>query len=478
MKLTSKIKTKISQDCIRDIAAVCDTMRINSSQHKMLIIQQLLMKDNVKFSVLGGATNRLTLLIDGYTFKFAVDHQGYEDNFVEYSICRELQPYVTKTYETNGYILVAECVRTMSLTDFKLRKSDIERILSTLSQDYLLGDVGYIKKNYTNWGIRDDGSVVILDYAYIHRGTEALFLCEVCGNGILRYDSTFTTLKCSNVSSCNATFTYVDRKRVQGDQVDFDMIEEMKAQSVKLTKDVTEKEVTISETDGVLVSGNKKIIYSADEYVKYMEDKNKMNLTDYEETTLQDLLVAKVKLQNQIDDGTADKSVYDRLNKINAKYDKLCNEAKARNEAEEEVEYRGDDLLFDGDDEESVVEETERVSDEAYGMSTDDIVNMVLGRTPSIGSTPVIPEEANKSEKTQAEEEFSTDDLINMIRKNQSKNTTEEPEASVENKEEPVKVEEEQETDVKPQVDPKAIEEAMTSGSTDDEGVYLNGGKL
>ena len=167
MKLTSKIKANIPQECLRDIAAVCTTMRINSYHHKMLIVQQLLLKHGVKFSVLGGATNRLTLFIDGYTFKFAMDHQGFEDNFIEYSICRELQPYVTKTYETNGYVLVAECVKPMTRTDFKLRKSDIERILSTLSQDYLLGDVGYTKKNYTNWGIRDDGSVVILDYAYI-----------------------------------------------------------------------------------------------------------------------------------------------------------------------------------------------------------------------------------------------------------------------------------------------------------------------
>lgn len=110
-------------------------MRINSSQHKMLIIQQILKRNGIHFSVLGGATNRIALYIDGYAVKFAVDHQGYVDNLIEYSISYELQPYVTKSYETNGYILIAETVKTMSLDDFKLRRTDIETILSNLSQE-------------------------------------------------------------------------------------------------------------------------------------------------------------------------------------------------------------------------------------------------------------------------------------------------------------------------------------------------------
>ena len=130
MKIKSKIKQLFCDDLLNLCAVTCDTMRINSSQHKMLIIQQLLKKYNIPFSVLGGATNRIALYIDRYAVTFAVDHQGYVDNLVEYSISRELQPYVTKSYETNGYILVAESVKTMSLDDFKLRRADIETILS------------------------------------------------------------------------------------------------------------------------------------------------------------------------------------------------------------------------------------------------------------------------------------------------------------------------------------------------------------
>lgn len=295
MKIRSKIKKLFPDELLKMCAVTCDTLRINSSQHKMLIIQQLLKRYGVNFSVLGGATNRLTLYIDGYAIKFAIDGQGYTDNLIEYSISRELQPYVTKTYETNGYILVAECVKTMSLDDFKLRRSDIESILSTLAMDYLLGDVGITEKNYTNWGIRDDGSVVILDYAYIHRGTEKLFTCEVCGSGILRYDPTYTKLKCSNATSCGAEFTYIQRKAVQGDKIDLDMIDDAKHESIILGKGVVEKDVSVD--NGKIVSGNKVIINNLPDYLKYLKEvNNKMSTNFNAELALK--LMAKQAMAN------------------------------------------------------------------------------------------------------------------------------------------------------------------------------------
>ena len=45
----------------------------------------------------------------------------------------ELQPYVTKTYETNGLISVAEYVNIISLADFRDNKARIREILKWLS---------------------------------------------------------------------------------------------------------------------------------------------------------------------------------------------------------------------------------------------------------------------------------------------------------------------------------------------------------
>ena len=272
MRIVSKIKSIFSADCIHDLASVCDTKRIPSNIQKMFLAAKVLLKYEIQFVVLGGATNRLVIQVGDYAIKIAVDQQGYKDNFMEYSICRELQPYVTKSYETNGYILVQECVRLMTDDEWVNQKGDILRILDALSHDYLLGDVGYIPKNRANWGLRDDGNVVILDYAYCHRATQKLFECEVCGDGILVYDQNYDFLMCNNREACHARFTYNERKRIQGDQVDLDMIDERKRESIVLGKDQTEKVVqTFSGTD-IIDDENCIVVHNWGEYRKALEE--------------------------------------------------------------------------------------------------------------------------------------------------------------------------------------------------------------
>lgn len=275
MKLQSKIRQMFSDELVGLIASLCDTKRIASNAEKMQILVSLLSKYHVDYGCLGGATNRFAVFINGYAVKIAIDTQGYKDNMMEYSITEELQPYVTKSYETNGYILIQQCVRLMTKDEFKARKMDIIKILDVLSQDHLLGDVGYLEKNMENWGITDDGKVVILDYAYCHRATENLFTCEVCGSGILVYDASYDHLMCNNRTVCHARFTYNERKQIQGDQVDLDMIEEAKRNSLVLEKGVTEIEVT-STKDGKLRDGKTIYISNVEEYQKYLKEVNNM----------------------------------------------------------------------------------------------------------------------------------------------------------------------------------------------------------
>lgn len=332
MELRSRIKKYFTPELLHQIAAVCDTMRINSAHHKMVVVQQLLRMAGVQYNVLGGATNRLTLSMDSYTVKIAVDHQGYVDNEIEFSISQELQPYVTKTYETNGYVLVCEEVRLLSLSEFKLLRSDILTILSELSSDYLMGDVGYDAKNYENWGIREDGSLVILDYAYIHRATETLFVCEVCGEGILRYDSNYNYLKCSNAANCTATFSYIDRKRIQGDQVDLDMVEEAKSNAIKIRKGHTSR--TVTDNFGRLFNGNHKITSNFDEYLQYIKEKNNMSINYEEQAKAMDLMVAMAASKNQAETERATKELTELYNSV-------------KDEDEEVVEYEEEPTLYD-----------------------------------------------------------------------------------------------------------------------------------
>lgn len=314
MKLKSKIRSIFSNDLLDLIASICDTKRVASLPEKMKILRDLLYSNGIKFEVLGGATNRIALFIDGYAVKFAMDNQGYRDNLIEYSICEELQPYVTKAYETNGYVLIAECVRPLTESDFIVRKQDMLNILMNLSNDYLLGDVGYIRKNMTNWGIRDNGDVVILDYAYCHRATEMLFTCPVCGEGVLTYDHVFDKLMCTNKSVCHATFTYNQRKSAQGDQVDLDMIEERKKESLILNED-EDAAIIEGETQGRLINqnGHKVIVVNNDATYRKMMEARKMISTKFDSDKAMELLV-KLALTSDKDQAARDAVIKDLEN--------------------------------------------------------------------------------------------------------------------------------------------------------------------
>lgn len=297
MIVASKIKQMFPGELLRYIAAICDTRRIDSNRKKMITLGNLLYSNGIDFEILGGATNRIALQIDGYAVKFAMDEQGYKDNWVEYALSPELQPYVTKSYETNGYVLIAECVEVMTEESFILHKNEILKILDRLCNDYLLGDVGYIKKNMTNWGLRG-GAPVILDYAYCHRATEGLFTCSQCGS-ILTYDSVYDIIMCTNkVGGCKARYTYNDRKRIQGDEVDLNMIRDRKSESIKLGAGIGSKEIELFEDR--LIGDNYFVIDNPGDMHRYNKLKEEIMMNVYmnggDESMMENSLEAMVDI--------------------------------------------------------------------------------------------------------------------------------------------------------------------------------------
>ncbi|WP_304576616.1 hypothetical protein [Romboutsia ilealis] len=160
------------------------------------LLSDYLEKKGVSYSFPGAGTNRMTVLINGYIYKIALDQDGYIDNLNEFIVSKEAQPYVTKTYETNGLLAVAEYVTLISYEEFVEKKSKILEILDDISREYLIGDMGWTQKNYTNWGYRKNSDdLVILDFGHMHRLSGEKLLCRECGQ-ILQYNSTFTKLKC------------------------------------------------------------------------------------------------------------------------------------------------------------------------------------------------------------------------------------------------------------------------------------------
>ena len=156
----------------------------------------------------GTGTNRMAVIVDSYVFKIAMDHAGCVDNLHEFIMSSELQPYVTKCYETNELISVSEYVNVISdKAQFENRKDEIMDILRELeAATSLMLDVGFIPKNMTNWGIRpSDDKAVILDYGYLYTDLEGISLTcadQTCIKkfGITRliYNDVYSHLVCPN----------------------------------------------------------------------------------------------------------------------------------------------------------------------------------------------------------------------------------------------------------------------------------------
>jgi len=212
MKLRSRILEYFSKDLLAEIYNVTTDVTIPDNNSKADIIINILNKYDVDFDELGLGTNRMSIFIDSYVFKIAFDRDGIHDNWREFIMSKELQPLVSKTYECNGLIAVAEYVVLISKEEFTLEenKESVKSILSILADSYLLGDVGSVAKNFTNWGYRSNGELVILDYAYIYRVIGDEMICKNLKDGhrcdgVLQYDDNFFKLFCPK---CRTKYTF------------------------------------------------------------------------------------------------------------------------------------------------------------------------------------------------------------------------------------------------------------------------------
>lgn len=174
-------------------------------------IERLLKQFSVPATILGSGTNRMGAKIGGYCFKIAFDEAGCIDNKREFIYSKELQPYVVKTYECfpTGLISVCEYVRGFELDDISSsangyrNRKEMKKILDIISETFLVGDVGISTKNYGNWGQRADGTLCILDFAYIYSINYKQMECS-CG-GKLYYDNDYIFLHCQE---CNKKYTF------------------------------------------------------------------------------------------------------------------------------------------------------------------------------------------------------------------------------------------------------------------------------
>ena len=212
--LTSLIKKYFTPEIYRELYKI--TLMCNTSNNmRGDEIKNILTQYNIPFSPLGSGTNRIAVLIDGYAVKIALDKDGMIDNRREMLYSKALQPYVVKVYECTitGLIAVTEYITIFTIDDFRRRQDDIRSILKRIASEYFIGDVGVTSKNYVNWGTRNDGSICILDFAYIYSVKYNLFTCNCEQAPMIEYDENFVDLLCP---ACGKRYTFSSLRRKIG----------------------------------------------------------------------------------------------------------------------------------------------------------------------------------------------------------------------------------------------------------------------
>lgn len=241
----SRILQYFPLEALEKIKKLVYNNRINDINDKVDMMMAILDEYNIDFDELGTGTNRTAIFIDGYVFKIALDKWGVRDNEQEFTLSEELQPYVIKVYECNSIIMVCEYVVVINKEEFAEHKPQIRSILKDLSNEYLLGDIGTINKNFANWGYRDNQELVALDFAYIYRVIGDEMLCDACDiKPMLEYTPDFDKLTCPH---CRKQFQFMDVRRKISKEMETHELEMSKSRAYVITNEV--QDIELDEED-------------------------------------------------------------------------------------------------------------------------------------------------------------------------------------------------------------------------------------
>ena len=276
----SLIKKYFPDDLIVQLGALTQAHDVDNNT-KTLDVIELLNQYHVPFSPLGNGTNRYGILIDGYAVKIALDRAGVIDNQREYKYSEKLYPYVIKVFECNKLIAVTEYVTIFEQQDYIDNQAKMREILHDITENFLAGDIGVSSINYVNWGMRPDGSITILDFAYIYDLSYRGFLCTCEDEGVLQYDNDYNYLVCP---FCRRKWTFADiRKRISRK----DELEEIgDIYQLGYVLRSAEEELPIDPTKSPLTDEQKKEFrkqHEKREKIKVIHPKQKYNDVDNED---------------------------------------------------------------------------------------------------------------------------------------------------------------------------------------------------
>ena len=196
-RFRSRLMT-LPKECRIKIGEVSYQKGMRATSRKNRVIE-ILKEYNIPFTEVGTGTNRFIVKYDGFALKIALDREGVADNKQEWVMSEMLSPDVATAYEISkgGHLLVATYAPAFtSYAEMTIYGPKIRKILERWGGRFLLGDVGFNRINYANWGLLA-GRPVCIDYAYIFPASMDLFKC-ICGCKRMKFtDDTFSSYKCT-----------------------------------------------------------------------------------------------------------------------------------------------------------------------------------------------------------------------------------------------------------------------------------------
>lgn len=188
----------LPQECLEKIAEISFQKGMRATSRKNKVIE-ILNEYEIPFTEVGTGTNRFIVKYDGFALKIALDREGIADNKQEWVMSDMLAPNVAPAHEISkgGHLLVASYAPAFtSYTEMSIYGTKIRKILDQWGSRYLLGDVGFNRVNYANWGLLG-GLPVCIDYAYIFPASMDLFKC-ICGCKQMKFtDDSYSAYKCT-----------------------------------------------------------------------------------------------------------------------------------------------------------------------------------------------------------------------------------------------------------------------------------------
>ena len=196
------LRSRINE-VVRSEEMAWDLIELNRSSikhgKKAMEFYRILEQNGVRFEQLGIGTNRVGVKINGYCFKYSLNKEGLFDTRREMYLSKLLGKDVVMVHEitSDGTLGVYEYVRTLSSeSELKQYYDKIHAMLERITTKYFIGDMGIVTKNSRNIGVRSDGTVCSIDFAYIRSIKSSDVTCPHC-RAVYRYNDDFSSVYCN-----------------------------------------------------------------------------------------------------------------------------------------------------------------------------------------------------------------------------------------------------------------------------------------